>query len=343
MAKKKLKIAIVNYTQKQTLRGGEIFVDELSRRLRKRHIVHVLHSDKPLGRRLSIVWRTYLDLYGISILRHSVSILPRLRSEHYDIVMPINSGWQALVVRIYTAIFGGKVVISGQSGAGWDDRINLLSFPDAYVALSVEFLTWAKRFNPFVRVEKIPNGVDVKSFARQKQTINHGLKKPVILCVSALVSAKRIHLAINSASKIEDASLLVVGSGPLKCELERLGNKKMPGRLKIMSLIHKDMPKAYKSADLFTFPTSRHESFGIVLVEAMASGLPVVATRDPIRREIVGQAGVLVDPENTEEYVRSLRLALKKDWGSLPQKQAAKFDWDDIAEKYEQLFYTLLN
>ena len=74
----------------------------------------------------------------------------------------------------------------------------------------------------------------------------------------------------------------------------------------------------------------------------MASGLPVVANSDDIRRQIVGRAGVLVDPTNIDAYAIALENALRLRWGRRPQNQAKKFDWDKIAVKYEQLFESLL-
>lgn len=73
----------------------------------------------------------------------------------------------------------------------------------------------------------------------------------------------------------------------------------------------------------------------------MATNLPVVVNDDPIRREIVGDAGILVGPTDVEEYSLSLRKALGTDWGDKPRKQAEKFDWDKIAVKYEELFENL--
>ena len=73
----------------------------------------------------------------------------------------------------------------------------------------------------------------------------------------------------------------------------------------------------------------------------MASGLAVVATDDPIRREIVGDAGLFVDPTDTKEYLKVLEKALKIKWGSKPRLQAEKFDWDKIAKDYEKLFLEL--
>ena len=149
-------------------------------------------------------------------------------------------------------------------------------------------------------------------------------------------------LVIRAAAKLKNTSLLIVGKGPLKAELEKLGHKLLGERFKISSFEFKDMPRVYRAADLFTLASPWYRSFEIVLVEAMASGLPVVANKDEIRREIVGRAGVLVDPTNTTAYSIALENALKLRWGKRPVNQAKKLDWDKIALKYEKLFSDLI-
>jgi glycosyltransferase involved in cell wall biosynthesis len=136
--------------------------------------------------------------------------------------------------------------------------------------------------------------------------------------------------------------VLLAGEGEGKDFLEKIGKELLGERFLIKSFKYNEMPKVYASCDLFSFPTWKVESFGIVMVEAMASGLPVVASDDPIRREIVGNAGILVDPTNIDEYALALKKALDTDWGDRPQKQAEKFSWDDIAKKYDELFQNLV-
>jgi len=70
----------------------------------------------------------------------------------------------------------------------------------------------------------------------------------------------------------------------------------------------------------------------------MACGLPVVATDDPIRREIVEEAGLFVDPDDTEKYAQTLQQALAIKWGNKPLQQASKFAWSNIAAAYEKIF-----
>ena len=73
----------------------------------------------------------------------------------------------------------------------------------------------------------------------------------------------------------------------------------------------------------------------------MATNLPVVATNDPVRSGIVGEAGLLVDPTDTKAYAKAIEKALNQNWEGKPREQAKKFSWDEIAKKYEDLFNEL--
>jgi glycosyltransferase involved in cell wall biosynthesis len=219
-----------------------------------------------------------------------------------------------------------------------------MSFPNIYIGLSDKTTKWAKHFNPLVKCFYIPNGVDLEKFTFKGSPLKVLLKKPIVLAVGAFTEQKRMDLAIKAVAKLKDVSLLMVGSGgDLKGDLENLGNEFLGSKFQILSVPFEKMPEVYRAADVFTLPSESSEAFGNVLIEAMASGLPVVATNDPIREEIVGDAGILVDPTNIDEYALNLQKALDTNWGNRPRDQAEKFSWEVVAKKYEELFKTLLN
>ena len=306
-----MRIAFLNKYQNKVFRGVETFVYELSNRLSKNHQVDVISK-----------------INYFNILK-----------KKYDVIIPTNGRLQAVIVRKIAWLTGAKVVISGQSGIGWDEKLNLLTFPNAFVAPSSMTESWAKKFNPFVKVVKIPNGVDLEKFTFKGLPLKVSLRKPIVLAVGAFTEQKRLDLVIKAVAKLNDVSLLIVGGGgDLKDELSSLGKEMLGDRFEITSVPFEEMPEVYRAADVFTLPSMSSEAFGNVLVEAMASGLPVVATSDLIRKEIVGDAGILVDPTNIEEYSLSLRKALDTNWGDKPRKQAEKFSWDVITAKYEKLF-----
>lgn len=336
-----MKILFLNIYQNLVDRGGETFVAELAKRLSKDNKVDILYGSNLPARRWPILWRLFLDLQGIQIFLFTLRNLPKIWKEKYDIVIPLNGGWQPALVRLITWLYGGKMVISGQSGLGWDERNNLWSFPDTFVALSAFAKSWARQANPLVKIVKVPNGVDLTRFKPDGPKFKIDLAKPVILCVGALTKAKRIKLVIEAVSKLEGVSLLVVGEGELRDEIALSGKRLLGNRFQLTKVPVKEMPKVYRAGDVFTIPSMPYQSFEIVLVEAMASGLPVVANSDAIRRDIVGRAGVLVDPTNTQAYAIALENALRLKWGKKPINQAKKFDWDKIAAKYQKLFKEL--
>lgn len=339
---KKLKIAFVHISQGVVNRGSETFITELSERLKSFEVL-VLSNGKKLPSRWPLLWRFFLDPSGLSVLFFTLRIIPILLKEKPDLVIPVDGGWQAILVRFVTLLYGGKVLITGHSGKGWDDRVNLWCFPDAFVGLSSQIVKWAKLVNPFVKCVYIPNGIDMEKFSPKGAKLNLPAKSPVILCVGALTKEKRIDLAIKAVSKLDGAFLMIVGDGPLKEELEYLGKRLLGDRFIITKLDYSQMPKVYRAADAFTLPSREYMSFEIVVLEALASNLPVVVNDDPIRREIVGSAGILINPENLEEYVRGLKNALGLKVASKFRKRAEDFSWDIISTKYTGLILEVVN
>jgi glycosyltransferase involved in cell wall biosynthesis len=334
-----MKIAFLNIYQGKVERGAETFVTELSKRLSKNNQVELIFgSIMPPERKRNIYWRLYLDSNSLAIAWFTLKSLGKILKNRYDIVVPQNGGWQPALVRIVTWLYGGKMVISGQSGIGWDDRNNLWCFPNAFIALSSKALNWAKKAMPLVKSFYIPNGVDLQHFSPIGAKLVTKLKKPMVLCVGALTEQKRIDLVIKAVAKMDNASLLVVGSGVLESDLCKLGEGLLGERFELIHAHYEDMPQVYRCADVFTLVSKTSESFGNVFIEAMASGLPVVATNDSIRKEIVENAGVLVDPTNIGEYAKALETALKTNWSNKTRIQAEKFSWDMVAKKYEELF-----
>ncbi len=364
-----MKIAFISCSNGVVYRGVETFVHELANSLSKNHEVSVYQSgpklfgaeyqakmislnahwtkqnglrslSRPLYKDFSfsnLLRRFYLDYWNRKQGEFTISALKKL-SKDTDVIIIPGSGWVSFFCRLWTWFYRKKLIIAGQSGPGWDDRTSLLCRPDVFVALSQHATIWAKNAGFGVRVETIPNGVDLKKFNPQIKPAKLNLPEPVFVCVAALEPGKRIDLTIRAVSRLKKGSLLVMGDGQLKDELQKLGDELLPGHFQIVYVKHEDMPSFYAAANVVTMSPHGFESFAIVFVEAMACGRPVVASDDPIRREIIGDAGIFIDPENTDEYAKALKETLEKDWADLPRRQAEKFSWDKIAEQYDQIF-----
>lgn len=299
-----MKILFLSRYQNVVSRGAEVFVSELTKRLS---------------------------------LKHEVKILSDQDSESYDVVIPMNGGMQVIKASLGRLFKRYKLVISGQAGAGRTSIINLLAAPDIFVALTDYMAKWASRWAWKSKVVKIPNGVDLSKFTPVGDKLNLGLEKPIILCVGALVWYKHHERIIEAMAGLKDGSLLIVGEGDDKKKLKEKGQKLLGGRFKIMSFPYDQMPKVYRSVDLFTLPSWEREAFGNVYLEAMASGLPVVAPDDSSRQEIVAEGGILTDVADAEKYAEAINKALSVDLSKKARKQAEKFSWDKIAEDYEKI------
>lgn len=341
METKVIKIAFINYYQDKVERGSETFVREVTTRLGSAYKIDILSGEGKIIKRWPFLWRLFIDPQGLAILFFTLKNIGKLIKGKYDVIVPLNGGWQPAIIRILTWLMGSKMLITGHSGIGWDDLNNLWCFPDCFVALSTQAFNWAKRANPFVKTVYIPNGVDLNKFNPNGNKFPVSLPKPIILCVGSLTPDKRIDLVIKVVAKLKSGSLLVAGDGELRGELEALGTRLLGNRFKIMKLKYEQMPGVYRAADIFTLASTASHSFEIVLIEAMASGLPVVANRDPIRQEIVRDAGLLVNPEEVTDYTETINKALRVNWGDKPRKQGEKFNWDGVVKQYQNLLNKL--
>ena len=185
----------------------------------------------------------------------------------------------------------------------------------------------------------IPNGVDCERFkpgADLRQSFGLPPGKLIVLMVSALIPSKRVDVGIEVISRIPEAHLVVAGNGPLAQTIEAIAANSLPGRFTLLSVPSEKMPALYRSADVFLH-LSKEEAFGNVFLEAMASGLPVVAHDSPRVRWIVGDNQFLVDSdrpdfncsrnkdrqqstdrEPTSEYFQSRFILMGKDRQTLP-------------------------
>jgi len=169
--------------------------------------------------------------------------------------------------------------------------------------------------------------------------------------VGRLAPSKDYKTLVAAAQILDDPDVqfLVIGEGPLEEEL-RLLNEARPSRSRVKFLGHLDNPfPAVAAADIFLL-TSIHESFGIVLVEALSLGVPVLATNCPSGpAEILsdGEFGVLVPVSNAAAIAEAVRKLLyerepAKRLRSLGPLRANDFSLNQHAQRVVDLFRTLI-
>ena len=174
----------------------------------------------------------------------------------------------------------------------------------------------------------------------------------IIISVAELHERKGQKFLIKAmpevVEKYPNTKLVIVGDGPNRENLESLIKKLKLERHVILLGRKKDVPQLLKSANIFALP-SRREAFGLVNLEAMLTPLPIVATKVGGIPEIVinDKTGILVEPENSEEFTKAIiklisKPDLRKKYAKAGQNRAKNtFSAKKMAKEYEKIYETL--
>jgi len=196
-------------------------------------------------------------------------------------------------------------------------------------------------------VRVIPNGVDVEAFRNAKPAdLPPGRR---MLFVGRLEPRKGLGVAIDAfarlAPRFGDLYFVVAGEGPERTALDRIEGDLRSRVIELGTVPHPDLPRCHAAADVFVSPATGRESFGIVLVEAMAAGLPVVASdiagyREVVRAEVDGLLVPPGDPEALAQAVAAVLSdpAMARRLGAAARARADAFRWDAVAEQVEAAY-----
>ena len=165
------------------------------------------------------------------------------------------------------------------------------------IAVSRPASEFVRQYFPAAHPEIIPNGVDTETFRPDHTAIRHlrdGLLN--VLFVGRLEKRKGLRDLVLGFRELQErvggVRLLIVGDGPLRSTVENLVSEHRLQNVVMAGYVPAEvLPRYYASADIACFPATGGESFGVVILEAMASGLPVVATEVPGYLSVV-EAGV---------------------------------------------------
>lgn len=194
------------------------------------------------------------------------------------------------------------------------------------------------------RVRVVPELIDLR---RWRGALEADPRKPAtplrILCVAHLYPRKDVATLMRAMGLLRnDAALRVVGVGPELVALERLASRLDLGK-RVAFLGHlpyRVLAGEYRNADIFCLP-SRQEGFGIVFLEAMAAGLPIVATRAAAIPEVVldGECGALVEPGDVSGLSTTLDRLLenpaeRRRLGEAGKRRVERYDAAGVAAQF---------
>jgi phosphatidylinositol alpha-mannosyltransferase len=197
----------------------------------------------------------------------------------------------------------------------------------------------------------IPNGVDLERFqtAEPLEELRDGILN--ILFVGRFEERKGLIHLLKAYHRLRkrkvDARLLVIGAGPKQREYRRfVGLRGIRDVEWLGRVSDDDKVRYFASADIFCAPNTGQESFGIVLLEAMAAGVPIVASDIHGFKRVVERnvQGLLVEPRNPRALAAALyRLAidpdLRHDLGEAGRARAPEFSWDRVTERIVDFYY----
>jgi alpha-maltose-1-phosphate synthase len=203
-------------------------------------------------------------------------------------------------------------------------------------------------------------GIDTNRFSPKKR-VNNRLTNN-ILFIGRLSQEKGILVLLNSFialhQKFKNCNLRIVGNGPLKKQIKTIVNKNnLQNSTEITTTPYNQIHKHYKWADIFVLPSQNtptwEEQYGMVLVEALSSGLPIITTDTGAIPEIVGESSIVIKENNEPELTQALtnlmsNKVLKNELAKKARKRALKYYNNincakEVLKLYEKLYLSCNN
>lgn len=328
-----MKIALLNNGYGTVERGSEHYTHEIYKLLKNDYTI---------------------DIYGTGKTDHSIQIRTPTRFElraptrnmrayreahyfckefaklslSYDLILNnagfVGSRW-CNIIRERTGI----PFVTFERGGGREERLNHRYHPDI-----ISYLTdYSYKKSKYYSKVHLPIGIDVATYKYNQTTDFEEFERPLFLSTSALVKFKRVDRIIRAVHEYGEGTLVQTSNGNMRQKLCKLGERLLGSNFVFTGIVRDDVLKSlYASSDLY-LSASGHEAFGMVYLEAMASGTPVVAHMDERRKEIVGVGGHLVDFDNLISVTRNMREIIMSN-NCHPIEQAKKFDWKVLKQRY---------
>ncbi len=256
--------------------------------------------------------------------------------------------------------YGKPVVITIHENGDWFDQevgmnhplINIAwSSADALIRVNKKDVSVLKRYNE--QAYSIPNGfspafhpIDT-SIARERLGLPEDAK--IIFTLGGLFKRKGFNYLIDAMEQVcsqrDSALCFIGGTGPerrsLQGQIDRLG---LGEKVKLLGSLPGDQLTLWMNAcDLFVLP-SLSESFGVVQIEAMACGKPVVSARNRGSEEVIASDdyGLLVEPANPDDLAEKILVALDREWNrEAILTYAERFTWENVVKEILKLYAQL--
>lgn len=227
---------------------------------------------------------------------------------------------------------------------------SILKYIDVMTAVSVPASEYVRQLT-HKKINLISNGIDL---SRYKPNPAAKLASPTIFFVGRLEKRKGVKYLLQAFALVQqqlpDALLIIGGDGPDRRKLELLAVELGLKNVEFLGYIDDEEKIRYmQSANVCCAPAIYGESFGIVLIEALACGTPVVAGGNPGYATVLTGRGTLglVNPYDEVDFARRLLLhledpGLREFWREWSEEHVKQFDYEHVVNKYEALYIDAL-
>ena len=202
----------------------------------------------------------------------------------------------------------------------------------------------------------IPNGIDLAHFSAEAQPFERFMDgKLNLLFVGRMEKRKGLRFLLAAFARLKweypQLRLIVVGPGRLDAPSERILGERYVEDVEIIGGVpYDDLPRYYRTADIFCSPATGGESFGIVLLEAMAAGAPVLASNIPGYAGVIGdsETGMLFEPSDEVSLANAIvhlmqRPELRARMAARGRAHVQRFSWDRVASEVLDYYGQLMD
>lgn len=199
----------------------------------------------------------------------------------------------------------------------------------------------------------IPNGVNAEVYRPATATepewdgLDIPAGRPVVLMASAFIPSKRVADGVRAVAQVPEAVLVLAGDGPGRAEIAELAKQLLPGRHQMLGSVPSErMPALFRRADVFLH-ASQEEPFGIVYLEAAASGLTQVVHDGTVPHWILGDAALYANTSDAVAVGAALKQALapetRRRLGPQARERVVReWTWDQQVKKYREFLWEML-
>lgn len=220
----------------------------------------------------------------------------------------------------------------------------------ALVACSQGLKTRALRFLPSVQIEVIPNGVDLDKFYPVQTSNKTDILR--LITIGRLSMTKRVPMLIDAVHILHKEGyklkLTIAGGGRMEHQLKEIvSERNLSSIIDITGRISADgMPLLYRQNDIF-ISASMLEGMSNAMLEAMASGLPIISTRCEGLDELIADNGIIVEQSDATSIAKAIKTIADDDnkyvaMRRAARKQAENFTWKSSANQYIEIYHNVI-